>query len=87
MDQGSAMALVSGMFYEASSVALPFLAASLVVGLIVSVVQVATQIQEMTLTFVPKIIAAVVVVLTLGASLLDDVSSYAIQTIQSAAEI
>lgn len=35
----------------------PVLALGLIVGLIVSVFQAATQIQEMTLTFVPKIIA------------------------------
>ena len=34
--------------------ALPFLAASLIVGLVVSILQAATQIQEITLTFVPK---------------------------------
>jgi len=37
--------------------ALPMLGVSLVVGVVVSVLQAATQIQEMTLTFVPKILA------------------------------
>ena len=37
--------------------ALPMLAVGLGVGVLVSVIQAATQIQEMTLTFVPKIIA------------------------------
>jgi len=35
----------------------PMLAVSLVVGVVVSILQAATQIQEMTLTFVPKILA------------------------------
>lgn len=35
----------------------PMMAISLVIGLIVSIVQALTQIQEMTLTFVPKILA------------------------------
>lgn len=39
------------------SIALPMLGVGLGVGVIVSVLQAATQIQEMTLTFVPKIIA------------------------------
>ena len=41
-------------------VAAPMLAAALIVGLIVSVFQAATQIQEQTLTFAPKIVAVLV---------------------------
>jgi len=37
--------------------AAPMLGAGMVVGLIIAILQAATQIQEMTLTFVPKIIA------------------------------
>ena len=44
----------------------PVLAFGLVVGLIVSVFQAATQIQEMTLTFVPKIIAVTAAVVLFG---------------------
>ncbi len=47
-------------------VAAPVLIAVLVVGLIVSVFQAATQINEATLSFVPKIIAAVVVLAIAG---------------------
>jgi flagellar biosynthetic protein FliQ len=58
------------LFREAFStgmmVAAPLLLASLVVGLVVSVLQAATSIQEFTLSFVPKLIVlAVVLVLTL----------------------
>jgi flagellar biosynthetic protein FliQ len=41
--------------------AAPMLAAGLVVGLVISVFQSVTQIQEMTLSFVPKIVAVMVV--------------------------
>ena len=41
-------------------VSMPFLVAGLVVGLLVSIFQAATQIQEVTLTFVPKMIAQAV---------------------------
>ncbi len=44
-------------------VSLPMLAAGLVVGLIISIFQAVTQIQEMTLTFVPKIVAVLVALL------------------------
>jgi flagellar biosynthetic protein FliQ len=46
-------------------VALPILGIGLVVGVLVSMVQAATQIQEMTLTFVPKIISIFVGLLLL----------------------
>ncbi|RLE08040.1 flagellar biosynthetic protein FliQ [Candidatus Aerophobetes bacterium] len=41
----------------AGLLAMPVLAAGLIVGLLVSVIQAVTQIHEMTLTFIPKIIA------------------------------
>ena len=41
----------------AGLLALPALATGLVVGLLVSIIQAVTQIHEMTLTFIPKIIA------------------------------
>jgi len=44
----------------------PAIAAALVVGLLVSVVQAATQIQEQTLTFVPKVCAVVLVLAVAG---------------------
>jgi flagellar biosynthesis protein FliQ len=53
-------------FYTTLLVSAPMLLLSLVVGLLISIFQAATSIQEFTLTFVPKIIAvAVVTVLTL----------------------
>jgi len=52
--------------YTALLVSAPLLVVSLVVGLLISVFQAATSIQEITLTFVPKLIViAVVAVLTL----------------------
>ena len=47
-------------------VSAPLLLSALVVGLVVSVFQAATQINEATLSFVPKIIAAVVVLAVAG---------------------
>ena len=50
---------------EALILSLPILGAGLVIGLIISLFQAVTQIQEQTLVFVPKIITMVVVVLLL----------------------
>ena len=46
--------------------AAPLLLTSLVVGLIVSVLQAATQINEMTLSFIPKLVATLVVLIVAG---------------------
>jgi len=59
-----AIDLVIGLAGEAVKITLllsaPMLTVGLVVGLIISIFQAVTQIQEMTLTFVPKIIAVMV---------------------------
>lgn len=53
-------------FYTLLLISAPTLLVSLIVGLIISIFQAATSIQEMTLTFVPKmIVMAVTIVLTL----------------------
>jgi flagellar biosynthetic protein FliQ len=70
MDADLAMQLMAQTLFAAVKVAAPFLIDTLVVGLLVSVLQVVTQIQEMTLTFVPKLIAVVVVSLMFGSWML-----------------
>jgi flagellar biosynthesis protein FliQ len=60
----------------AFKLALPFLGASLVVGLAVSIFQAATQIQEMTLTFIPKIVVAGLVMIVAGPWMLDQITAY-----------
>ena len=48
--------VLTDVFYTTLLVLLPVLGVSLVVGIIISIFQAATSIQEMTLTFVPKIL-------------------------------
>jgi flagellar biosynthesis protein FliQ len=60
----------------ALKVALPLLLAGLVVGLIVSVFQAVTQIQEMTLAFIPKIVAVGVVLVVMGPWMLGQIVTY-----------
>lgn len=56
--------------------ALPMLGIGMVVGIFVSVIQAATQIQEMTLTFVPKIIAIFLALLFFFPWIMDKIMSY-----------
>ena len=58
-------------------VALPLLLVGLVVGLIVSVFQAVTQIQEQSLSFIPKILAIAAVLVIAGPWMLDQLLVYA----------
>ncbi|MFH0734152.1 MAG: flagellar biosynthesis protein FliQ [bacterium] len=60
------ISLISEAFYVVLIVLLPVLGVSLVFGILISIFQAATSIQEMTLTFVPKIVlTAIAIVVTL----------------------
>lgn len=56
----------------------PLLLASLLVGLVVSIFQAMTQIQEQTLTFIPKILSIALILLFLGPWMLNIMTSYTI---------
>ncbi len=71
----------------AAMVAAPLLLAVLIVGLLVSILQVATQIQEMTLTFVPKLIISVITLLVFGGWMLSTLKQFALSVITQAATL
>ena len=60
----------------AFKISMPLLLVGLVIGLLVSVFQAVTQIQEQTLTFIPKILATIVVMVVGGPWMLDQLLSY-----------
>ena len=63
--------------------AAPLLLSALVVGLLVGMFQAATQINEMTLTFVPKLIVVAVVILVAGPTLLNILLGFTTQLFES----
>ena len=65
MTEELVISVLSDVFYTVFLILLPILGASLVVGILVSIFQAVTSIQEMTLTFVPKIIAMAVAIIFL----------------------
>jgi flagellar biosynthetic protein FliQ len=83
MSSDAALRLVGELLWTALLVGAPILGVTLLVGLAVSVLQVVTQIQEMTLTFVPKIIAAVAVIVLFGPWMLRKLVLYAASLITS----
>jgi len=66
MDPQGVITLAQQALYVAMLLSAPMLLASLVVGLIVSILQAATQINEMTLTFIPKMLAMVATLVIAG---------------------
>ncbi|MEX2964299.1 flagellar biosynthesis protein FliQ [Microbulbifer sp. TYP-18] len=76
MTPDAALELVKNMLTTASMVSAPVLGVALLVGLVVSIFQVVTQIQEMTLTFVPKILSIVGVIFIFGAWMLSTIVAY-----------
>ena len=63
MDQAIFLTMFQKAIVLTMSMAAPILLSAIVVGLAISIVQSVTQIQEQTLTFVPKIFAALLVLL------------------------
>lgn len=66
MSEQMIMGIITKALSTALMVAGPILIIALVIGLLVSVFQAATQIQEQTLTFVPKLIAIATILLVEG---------------------
>ena len=64
----------------------PPLLAALAVGLVISIFQAVTQINEMTLVFVPKIAAVFLVILALGGWMLEEAITFASLSFESIAE-
>ncbi len=61
----------------------PLLACSLIVGLLISVFQATTQIQEQTLTFVPKIVMVLITLIIFGPWMLNILISFTTNLIHS----
>jgi len=67
MSQNMVIGILKDAIYTGLLISAPILVAAIVVGLIISIFQATTQIQEQTLTFVPKlVIVALVGLLTAG---------------------
>lgn len=77
MGPDRAIDLMNSMLWNAVIIGGPIMMATLIVGLLVSVFQVATQIQEITLSYVPKILTAVLMCLALGSWMIERLTGFA----------
>jgi flagellar biosynthesis protein FliQ len=83
LGQGAALAMTSDMLWTAVLLCAPLIGITTLAGLVVSILQVVTQVQESSLTFVPKLIAAVAVLLALGGWMLSTLTQFATRLISS----
>lgn len=68
------------MFQTVLKLALPLLLVSMIIGIIIAIFQAATQINEQTMTFVPKLLAVIAVLGLLGSSMLKSLQDF-LQTV------
>ena len=76
MSTGDAVSIMRGGIFEILLLSAPVLLVAMIVGLVVSIFQATTSIQEQTLTFVPKIAAIMIVLALLGGWMFGSLAQY-----------
>jgi flagellar biosynthetic protein FliQ len=79
MNQDKVVSLIVDAMGVTMKIALPMLLVGLVVGLLISILQAVTQIQEQTLSFIPKILGLVAVIVIAGPWMLGTLLSWTTQ--------
>ena len=74
MDTGTVINIARQTVWIIVKTAVPVLLVSMIVGLVISLFQTLTSIQEQTLTFVPKLIAILLTLMLLGAWMLNQIT-------------
>ena len=76
MSEVEIMDVMYQTFQTAVLLVMPFLLVSMVVGVVIAIFQAATQINEQTMTFVPKFLSILVVMGLLGSSILSTLQQF-----------
>ncbi|GLK50174.1 flagellar biosynthetic protein FliQ [Brevundimonas intermedia] len=83
MGADQSLDLLNQMLWATLMIAAPVVAVVMIVGVIISILQVATQLQEMTLSYVPKLFAAILVLIAVGPWMLERMTHFAIEAIRT----
>jgi flagellar biosynthetic protein FliQ len=86
MTEDMVMQLASDAIRTTIYLAGPMLLAAMVIGILVSLLQAVTQINESTLTFIPKMVAIIIVLAVMAPWMLETLQSYASHVLGSAGE-
>ena len=76
MDAGQVVTVARQTIWVIVKTSVPLLLVSMIVGLIISLFQTPTSIQEQTLTFVPKLLAIMIALMIMGNWLLNEIVSF-----------
>ncbi len=76
MDTGTVINIARQTIWIIVETAVPVLLISMVVGLIISLFQTLTSIQEQTLTFVPKLLAILLTIMLIGGWMLNQITGF-----------
>ncbi len=76
MDQDVVISLATQAMSLALKISMPLLGVGLIVGVLISIIQAVTSIQEQTLAFIPKVVAMAVVLVVGGPWMLNQLLSY-----------
>ncbi len=71
-----ALRMLAELFWTGLLVCLPVLGLTMLVGLLISILQVVTQVQEMSLTFVPKLVTAAISLIVFGPWILRTLTAF-----------
>ena len=83
MDTDTVVSLATQAMSLALKISIPLLGVGLIVGVLISIIQAVTSIQEQTLSFIPKVLAMAVVLVVGGPWMLNQLLSYTSQLWQS----
>ena len=87
MNSEFAMEVLNDMLTLAAIVSLPLLGVGIIVGLIVAIFMAATQIQEASLNFVPKIFAIGIALMIVGPWMIDTLVMYTVDLFAGIVEL
>ena len=78
MTEFEVMAVVHQTFQLALKIALPFLVGSMLIGIVIAIFQAATQINEQTMTFVPKLLVVFLLFGLLGSTVMGTLKEFTV---------
>ena len=76
MTQDRVMEIMTDTLFTAFKLAAPMLLVSMLVGLVIAIIQAATQVHEQTLTFLPKLVAIALALLFMGPWMIDTMNEF-----------
>ena len=76
LDSAEILDIMNQTFVLSLRIAMPFLLVSMILGIVIAIFQAATSINEQTLTFVPKLIAIIIMMTVLGGTLLKTMQDF-----------